>query len=602
MSQKNLSEIEQILSLEHELKILFNDIVTEQLAKYLLYKISVKYDLNNFTFSDLLANKLNLPDDVRFLIEQKIGKEGFEKLVSMDIRCSKDVLLLCALNTRNDTFLGDSLPENIMKLLSKLLNIKNSEKVADLHCGTGNLLSYLTHNTKANSVSYTGIDINNEAIVLAKVTSDIVNNKIEFQQKNVFDLCLNKNKPVFDKIISIPPIGMPVRMLKYTSEYVKHILNDSGSSLKITSADWIYNSIICDLLSKDGMGIGLMASGGTWNSSDKDLRKYFIERGLIKCIISLPSKIFDRTNIATSLVVFSHGNEKVTFVDLTNLYMAKTRDEYSLYEIDEMGQNRFEKEREKEESGKDSPIFKRYIPDNIIDEIPNILKKNSGISRIVSIQEITENDYNLNPMYYMDNQITFENAVPFGKVIKNITRGISCKSSDIEKIASPVETPYKYLTVSNLSNGIIDADLLSLTSIEEKYKKYCLKSNNLIISKSGLPYKVAVSEITENEVLVNGNLYIITIDESQANPFYIKAFLDSKKGQYLLKRSSVGSVIPNISVEAIKNLQIPLPDMPEQNRIANLFLAAKDEYLINKIKMEKSIDKLFNVFDDNAKD
>ena len=144
--------------------------------------------------------------------------------------------------------------------------------------------------------------------------------------------------------------------------------------------------------------------------------------------------------------------------------------------------------------------------------------------------------------------------------------------------------------------------MLSLTSIEEKYKKYCLKSNNLIISKSGLPYKVAVSEITENEVLVNGNLYIITIDESQANPFYIKAFLDSKKGQYLLKRSSVGSVIPNISVEAIKNLQIPLPDMPEQNRIANLFLAAKDEYLINKIKMEKSIDKLFNVFDDNAKD
>ena len=205
-------------------------------------------------------------------------------------------------------------------------------------------------------------------------------------------------------------------------------------------------------------------------------------------------------------------------------------------------------------------------------------------------------------MYYMDNQISFENAVTFGDLIKNITRGISCKSSDIEEITSSAETTYKYLTVSNLSNGLIDEGLPSLTNIEEKYKKYCLKSNDLIISKSGFPYKIAVSEIAGKEVLVNGNLYIITLDENRANPFYIKAFLDSKKGQYLLKRASVGSITPNISVEAIKKLQIPLPNISEQDRIAKLFLAAKDEYLINKIRMEKSIDKLFNVFDDNAKD
>ena len=128
------------------------------------------------------------------------------------------------------------------------------------------------------------------------------------------------------------------------------------------------------------------------------MRKYFIERGLIKCIISLPTKIFDRTNIATSLVVFSQGNENVTFVDLTNKYIAKTRDEYSLYEIDEWGQDRFKEEREKEGSGGDSPVFKRYIPDDTIDDILNLMERNSNVSRIVSKQEIIENDYNLNPM------------------------------------------------------------------------------------------------------------------------------------------------------------------------------------------------------------
>ena len=604
MSQNNkVSEIDQIISLERELKTLFNDAVTEQLAKYLLYKVSTQYDLKSFTYGDFLANKLDLDDDVRFLIEQKIGKDGWKKLTSMKTKYSNEVLRLCALlSANNDAFNSDSLPESIVKLISKLLSIKDSEKIADLHCGTGNLLSYLKSDTQANDVSYIGIDINNESIVFAKIANDVKDNKIEYQQKNVFDLCLSQNKPIFDKIISISPLGIPVRSLRYTSEYVKRILADSSSSLKITSADWIYNSVICDLLSKNGVGIGLMTSGGTWNSSDKDMRKYFIERGLIKCIISLPPKIFDRTNIATSLVVFSQGNENVTFVDLTNLYVAKTRDECSLYEIDAWGQDCFKDEREKEESGGDSPVFKRCIPDYIIDEIINLMERNSGISRIVSKQEIIENDYNLNPMYYMDNQITFENAVTFGDLIKNITRGISRKSSDIEEITSSAETNYKYLMVSNLSNGLINEDLLSLTNIEEKYKKYCLKSNDLIISKSGFPYKIAVSEITGKKVLVNDNLYIITLDENRANPFYIKAFLDSKKGQYLLKRASVGSIIPNISVEAIKKLQIPLPDISEQDRIAKLFLAAKDEYLINKIRMEKSIDKLFNVFDDNAKD
>ena len=50
MPQNNkVSEIDQIISLKRELKTLFDDAVTEQLAKYLLYKVSTKYDLKSFT-------------------------------------------------------------------------------------------------------------------------------------------------------------------------------------------------------------------------------------------------------------------------------------------------------------------------------------------------------------------------------------------------------------------------------------------------------------------------------------------------------------------------------------------------------------------------
>ena len=47
--------------------------------------------------------------------------------------------------------------------------------------------------------------------------------------------------------------------------------------------------------------------------------------------------------------------------------------------------------------------------------------------------------------------------------------------------------------LANIQNGIIDDKLPYLSSIEPKYEKYCLKNNDLILSKNGYPYKVAVA-------------------------------------------------------------------------------------------------------------
>lgn len=66
-------------------------------------------------------------------------------------------------------------------------------------------------------------------------------------------------------------------------------------------------------------------------------------------------------------------------------------------------------------------------------------------------------------------------------------------------------------------------------------KKYCLKDRDLIIAKSGIPIKVAVADITDDsEILANGNLYIVDIDESKSNPYFIKAFLDNDLGHKIL--------------------------------------------------------------------
>ena len=157
----------------------------------------------------------------------------------------------------------------------------------------------------------------------------------------------------------------------------------------------------------------------------------------------------------------------------------------------------------------------------------------------------------------------------------------------------------QYLMLANIQDGIIDDKLPYLSYIDSKYEKYCLKNNALILSKNGYPYKVAVASVKDGQrILANGNLYIIELDEEKANPYYIKAFLDSEHGHAILKNITVGAVIPNIGVDKLKKLEIPLPNMEEQERISQEYQATLDEIAIIKLRLKKAINKLHHIWDE----
>ena len=298
-------------------------------------------------------------------------------------------------------------------------------------------------------------------------------------------------------------------------------------------------------------------------------RKYFVERKLIECVITLPIKMFSYTNVGTTLIVLSHNNERVRMIDASQICMMGRR------------QNLFR--------GDD------------IATIVNAMHTDSDYSREVSIEELRENDYNLSLERYMQCVPSFSNGVPFESVIRSISRGAPCTASQLDTMVSNEVTNMQYLMLANIQNGMIDDKLPYLSSIEPKYEKYCLKNNDLILSKNGYPYKVAVASVREDQrILANGNLYIIELDEDRANPYYVKAFFESEQGIATLKNITVGATIPNIGVDKLKKVLIPLPSMEEQNRIAQKYQAAQDEIAMLKLRLERAIDKLHHVFDEES--
>ena len=236
-----------------------------------------------------------------------------------------------------------------------------------------------------------------------------------------------------------------------------------------------------------------------------------------------------------------------------------------------------------------------------VKSIIGMMENNSEQSLFVTTETLRENDYVLNINRYQVDSTTVENGVLFDTVIKRITRGAPLKATDLDKLSSPVPTNKQYLMLSNIQNGIIDTNLPYLNEIDKKLDKYCLTHNCLILSKNGYPYKVAVAEVKMGQrVLANGNLYIIELDEQKIDPYYLAAFLGSERGIAALKSITVGASIPNIGVEQLKKLIIPLPPIEKQRRIAEHYQETRDEIMLLQMKIEKARNRLMHIFEEEA--
>ena len=241
------------------------------------------------------------------------------------------------------------------------------------------------------------------------------------------------------------------------------------------------------------------------------------------------------------------------------------------------------------------------ITDAHISQILEACDHETAISRRVSYEEIKANDFNLSPGLYLGPQEEeVENGVELGSLV-SITRGAQVSASVLDELASPTRTDTQYLMLANIQNGIIDEDLPYLTEIDERLERYLLKDDDLILSKIGTPFKVAVAEIKEGQkILANGNLYILTVTDKRIDPFYLKAYLESEKGIAALKKITVGTTIPSLGVEQLKRLIIPLPPLEEQHKIkeiADEYRSCVAEYRLLQRKMSKVLDRMAHVYD-----
>lgn len=538
---------------------------------------AILYLINDSDVSDI--SKLNISDMIKSRIKEEsvsyylneIAERHEQFITEKANMYPSDKLLALLLYDDQWDFSKSSYydtPDTLCDLACALLDIDQGDKVADFGCGRGNFL--INAYFKNPHATYTGIEINGKVSTYLALRKSIAELPFDVEQTDIFDQ--QKNKSKYDKIFCDCGFGLRISDLKISIAQDPAIKDVLGKVPYNASGEWAYALAILKRLEKHGRAIEIMGSRSTFNELDRPLRKYFIDGGYIESIVTLPEKLFSFTAINAVLIVFSHGNKAINMIDATEMCSKGRRNNY------------FSKEN--------------------IEEILNLIGRSSRYSTVVPYEKVIAEDYQLFPRRYIDIAPEIKNGATLGKLVKEVRRGIHIRANLLDELISTVETDVQYLTPKDVDDGFISEELPYLKQIEPNWNDYCIEDRNVVLSKNITPLKVAVVNVPNGKKIVaSDNFYIIRVDESKLNPYYLKAFFESALGKAMLKNASVGSVLQTISLRDLKAMIIPTIPLEEQKKFEQHYTAIIDEIKLLKRKIDKSktdLRELINQFNEEV--
>lgn len=458
-----------------------------------------------------------------------------------------------------------STPNSISDLGDKLLDIKSGDSVLDICSGNGEFGVNIS--LSAEDVSFTGIEFAESAANLSRIRLSTIGADYSIINSNAFDTIDDDIR--YDKVFSNYPFALKLPDQELIAEHLLEKFGIEDDKVKTKTADWLFNFLAVSKMKPEGKAVIIMPNGTAFNSIEQKIRKYFIEKGFVETVIELPTKLFTNTAISVTMMVLSHNNSTVNFINASNIFTVGRRE--------------------------------NVLSEANIDEIVGLIGTETEISCVKTIDDIAANNYSLLAESYF-NSVEVENGVEFKTLIKSITRGAQLKANELDALNSEKPTPYQYLTIANVGNdGSIDltTDPQYITSISDNLKKYCVKNNSLIISKIASPeLKAAVADFSENTtILANGNLYIIELDEDKVNPYYLQAFFNSSYGRKVVAPKLNGIAFKMITVAGINELLIPLPDIKVQNEIAEKYKSALERICKLKSELQEATESLASIFE-----
>lgn len=131
-------------------------------------------------------------------------------------------------------------------------------------------------------------------------------------------------------------------------------------------------------------------------------------------------------------------------------------------------------------------------------------------------------------------------------------------------------TGYYFINGNNLQNGTIVFDSYTKQISEEEYEriKVDLDDNTLLMSINGTVGNIAFYR--REHIALGKSAAYFTVNPDIISKVYLYYYLQSSQAHSYYEQVQTGSTIKNLGLKSLREMAIPVPPLPEQERIASI--------------------------------
>lgn len=428
----------------------------------------------------------------------------------------------------------------INQLVAGIFKLYGGKTLYNNDCGTGDFImdmlnQNLVHRAIGNTYNY-------EDFQIAEIRQAISKRDFKITNEKWFATGILEDEKVDMVYCSYPLI------YKYEKEDALNMIDSWKFNFpfnKRYSANLLWMIDALNHIKPDGVVVAFVASGVLFNGIDEEVRKFLVTNNYIDAIITLPNGILPYTGASTSLIILRKNREKnkpVRMIDASEICT-----EHRRY---------------------------RYFTDRDIAEIINLYISNENTEKSVdvSLDEILMNNAYLGMNRYCTH--TIDNAVDLDTVTDLIFRGYQLNAKELDNLTPDEgeETEYRIINISDiLPEGFVSKDLKPIKADDKKkYDKFVVEDGDIIITAKNTTIKSAIYRSNgDYKAILSGNLIAIRVNQKKINPYYLKAFIDSEKGEMAIKSIQTGTSIISINANSLRDMKISLLSETEQEDIGN---------------------------------
>ncbi len=424
-------------------------------------------------------------------------------------------------------------------------------------CGIGETLTTANNYAEVNgkSLELYGQEINVKEWSICKIrlfVSGKDNENIKLGNTLINPLFIEENKlKTFDNSMMNFPFGSTWRAEKEYIEkdpYNRFIFGKPP----VSNAEWLFISHMIKSLNQNGKGIAITSSGTLFRGAEETIRKNILSLDCIEAVIGLPG-VMTMTSIPINMIVINMNKDeelknKILFINAEDMYEIK---------------------------GRNQKVLRKEDINKIIDIYKN-RKEIEEISSIVNIKDIEGSNLLANKNVLKTKMISDE----FGKVkfkkekleelkkcktlgnIGKFFRGINVVPSNMEENE---QGEYKIINLSDVKDDGVDTKSLKRYTIKNnaRIESYSVQKGDILISSRG-NIKVCIVPEHNEKILISQNVIGFRI-KGNDDPEYIKTFLESPLGEFLINYKQAGTNVASLNSKDL--MEIPVILLPEEEQV-----------------------------------